>query len=112
MKKLLPGLSNLFKKKPQKEEPLLTLNKRGPFLNFEEEDMLTYTEYVEDENGETQFCIQYACACGLIVFKLKVDDYGFACEHCDSVCETEDIEEPCKWCVNLFTSEGKDNAGL
>ncbi len=74
-------------------------------MNFEEDDMEFYVDTIHDEENDVHFKIQYSCMCGLMVFRLKADDYGFACEHCDSVCEAKELEEPCKWCANLFTAE-------
>lgn len=107
MKRLITNLFSRFKKKPQEQaaEAPTGFSKQGAFMNQEEDEISIYYDHVHDEETGVHFSIQYACLCGLLVYALKSDEYGFACEHCDSVCHNKEPEDSCKWCENLFTAE-------
>ncbi len=75
----------------------------GVFAGFPDTHKVYYTESFYDEASDMDFTIQFICACGLPVFRLRGDDFGFACEHCDSVCTLDSPETPCERCRELFS---------
>lgn len=93
MQKLLISLSNFldrFIKKPQpdvkEEEFSLGGNPDGFFLNQTKAPLEYYIDTIIDEEEGVYVRVQYMCACGLPVFRSLSDDFGFGCDHCDSVC--------------------------
>lgn len=82
---------------------------RGAFTNQTEAPLEYYIEQMYDEEQNFYFRVQYTCACGEPVFRLLSDNYGFACDHCDSVC----TDEICTICHNLMSVDfGDPNANL
>lgn len=104
MQRLLISLFNLLdrlikKPEPEVEEAEFNLggNPEGAFVNQTKAPLEYYVEQVFDEEDDFYIRVQYVCACGEPVFRLRTDGSGFACDHCDSVCRTTD----CANCYNL-----------
>jgi hypothetical protein len=106
LQKLLISLSNFIDRFIKKPEPVveeqefntdLGGNPRGAFINQVKAPLCYYIDSIYDEEIDFYINIQYMCACGEPVFKLLSDDFGFGCDHCDSICR----EEFCEVCYNL-----------
>lgn len=104
MQRLLLSLSNFLDRFIKKPEPVvepeefnLGGNPDGAFINQTRAPLEYYIESIFDEEADYYLRVQYICACGEPVFRLLADDYGFGCDHCDSVCAIPD----CKNCYNL-----------
>jgi len=116
LQRLLTSLSNFigrFIKKPEPEAPApkqnLGGNPEGVFVNQTKAPLEYYSEELYDEEDDFYIRVSFVCACGEPVFRLMAEDYGFGCEHCDSVCRKHD----CKNCYNLNSVDyGDPNANL
>lgn len=84
-------------------------NPAGFFLNQTKTPLEYYIDSIYDDESEFQFNVQYVCACGLPVFRSLSDEYGFGCDHCDSIC----TKENCVNCKVLNSVDfGDPNAGI
>lgn len=116
MQRLLISLSNFidrFIKKPEpevkEEEFNLGGNPVGAFVNQTKTPLEYYVDSILDEEMNYYLKVQYMCACGEPVFRLLSDDYGFGCDHCDSLC----TETLCQYCHNLMSVDfGDPNAQI
>jgi hypothetical protein len=107
LQRLLISLSNLIDRFIKKPEPLveesefheLGGNPVGVFVNQTKAPLEYYIDTILDEEANYYIRIQYMCACGEPCFRLLGDDYGFGCDHCDSVCK----DEACTSCYNLMS---------
>lgn len=72
-------------------------NPRGAFLNQVHNPLELYIDILHNEEEDFDIRVQYMCACGLPVYKLLIEDYGFGCSHCDSLCHIPF----CEICDNL-----------
>lgn len=100
MKKLLSSL--LDKKEARKLAKVSRVaNQKGALANHAGAPLELYIEqWVEQHDGllfTTNF--RYTCACEQPDFKLMTKDFGYACNHCDSICELD--EKKCKSCKML-----------
>lgn len=113
MQRLLIALSSWFSKLAK--QPQVEYNEypkqipSGAFVNQTYASLEVYTDEIFHEEEELHLTIQYVCACGQPVYRLLTKDFGFACEHCDSICVAGD----CPKCKNLFSVDfGDPNANL
>ena len=104
LQRLLLSLSNFIDRFIKKPEPVveevefnLGGNPDGAFTNQTKAPLEYYIESVFDEEDDFYIRVQFVCACGEPVFKLLTDNFGFGCDHCDSLCSIPD----CKSCYNL-----------
>lgn len=117
LQRLLISLSNFidrFIKKPEPEVKEEEFNLGGKpvgfFMNQVKTPLAYYVESIFDEQENYYLRVQYMCACGAPVFASLSDEYGFGCDHCDSVCGAE---ETCEECYNLFSVDfGDPNAKI
>lgn len=116
LQRLLISLSNFIDRFIRKPEPVVDITEfnlggraEGAFVNQTKAPLEYYHEELFDEEDDFYIRVQFICACGEPVFKLLKDDYGFGCDHCDSVCRKPD----CKSCYNLNSVDyGDPNANL
>jgi len=112
LQRLLIALSRWFSKlakQPQVEyNETSQLNTSGAFVNQTLASLEIYTDEMYNEEEDFMLTIQYACGCGYPVFRLS-EEYGFACTHCDSICEIAECED----CKALFAVDfGDPNANI
>ena len=116
LQRLLISLSNFIDKLIKKPEPVIDISEfnlggspDGAFVNQTKAPLEYYLEELFDEDDDFFIRVQFVCACGEPVFRLLTDDYGFGCDHCDSLCKKED----CTSCYNLNSVDyGDPNADL
>ena len=100
MRKLL---TSLFRRKKKQELQVTPVRKpQGLFAGHPDSHLIFYTDVIYDEDIDMELTIQYVCACGDAVYRIT-DDFGFGCEHCDSVCLLDTPETPCDRCRELFS---------
>ncbi len=102
LKRLITVLSSLFKKKKVVLEVVPVRKPNGLFTGHSDTHLIFYTDIIHDEDSGVELTIQYICACGNPVYRIT-DDFGFGCEHCDSVCGLDTPETPCERCRELFS---------
>jgi len=100
-------IQRLLKRKPVLKE--LTGKPVGVFFSKRGTTLELYIDTMYDEEADVDFKIQYMCSCGLPVYRLKSDEYGFGCNHCDSECKVKDCDD----CKYLYSADlGAEDAGL
>jgi hypothetical protein len=117
LQRLLISLSNFidrFIKKPEPEVKEEEFNLGGKpvgfFMNQVKAPLEYYVDSIFDEEADYYIRVQYMCACGEPVFRSLSNDFGFGCDHCDSICQGE---ETCEECYNLFSVDfGDPNASI
>jgi hypothetical protein len=100
-------LDRYYKKKSITKLP--TGGPAGVFFSKKGIPLEVYVDTIHDEEADIDFRIQYMCSCGLPVYRLVENEYGFGCLHCDSTCQVKDCDD----CKYLYAADlGEEDADL